>query len=363
MGLKMEPRKVQIIDTTLRDGEQAPGVVFDRSAKLVISRALAEAGVDELEIGIPAMGEKAQEDIRRIAALQLKCRLSVWCRARRDDLAAALRCNAGGIHFSFPVSSIHLAALGKTPEWVLEKMDELVVAARRDFDRVTAGALDATRANENFLLEFARQAKISGADGIRIADTVGIGRPRSISKLFFSLCAAVPEMSFEFHGHNDLGMATANALCAVESGAQAVSTTVNGLGERAGNTALEQIVMALSRDGDFSCNVDTRAFLRLCALVAEASGQSLFPAQPIVGAHVFVHESGIHCHALIKDPRTYEPFDPRSAGWHNRRFVLGAHSGAASIRHLLGQAGIEITPGQASQLRKILKDGFREKAI
>jgi homocitrate synthase NifV len=346
--------KVWMIDTTLRDGEQAPGVSFARADKLAIARALDRAGIDELEAGTPATGTAVQEDIRRIAALGLGCRLSVWCRARPDDLAAAARCQVAGVHFSLPVSEIHLEALAKSRAWVLEQVVHLVGAAKGHFDRITMGVQDATRADPDFVLQLAALAKEAGVHRLRIADTVGIGRPGTVSALIHAVKKAVPDLDLEFHGHNDLGMATANALTALEAGAQAVSVTVNGLGERAGNTALEQVVMALYGHPSLSCPVDTAALLPLCRLVARASGQGITAAQPVVGGRVFTHESGIHCHAMLKDPRAYEPFAPRQAGHHGRRFVLGSHSGSAAIRHLLRQAGITVSAQQAQRLRPLL---------
>lgn len=347
-------RTVRIIDTTLRDGEQAPGVCFDRQAKRTIARALDRAGIDELEVGIPAMGEAVCQDIRSIAALGLNCRLSVWCRAHEGDLANAARCNVSGVHFSFPVSRIHLAALGKTGPWVLGQLDRLVRKARCLFDRVTVGAQDATRAERAFLHKFAAGAQAAGAHQLRIADTVGVGRPSTVIDLVASLRAAVPDLMIEFHGHNDLGMATANTLSALEAGAQAVSATVNGLGERTGNTALEQITMALLHHSGLSCNLDTTALLPLSRIVAEAAGQTIPACQPVVGDQAFMHESGIHCHAMFRDARAYEPFAPQLVGRAERRYLLGAHSGATAIRHLLGQAGIQISSQQARALRPLL---------
>jgi homocitrate synthase NifV len=345
-------RTVRIIDTTLRDGEQAPGISYGRSDKLEIAGALDQAGVDELEVGIPAMGPKVREDIRRMASLGLNGRLSVWCRAREDDLASAARCNVSGVHISFPVSDVHLSALGKTRNWVLSRMAFLVRKAHGHFDRVTIGAQDATRADEVFLLNFATRAEAVGTHQLRIADTVGIGRPGTVMALVASIKAAVPRLPLEFHGHNDLGMATANTLCALEAGARAVSVTVNGMGERAGNTALEQISMVLRQHPILRCRVDTRRLVPLCRMVAESAGQIIPPAQPVAGSRIFTHESGIHCHAMLRDERAYEPFAPQIVGRGDRRFVLGTHSGTAAIRHLLEKAGIHVSPRQADVFKK-----------
>lgn len=348
------PRSVWMIDTTLRDGEQAPGVSFSRASKLDIARGLDRAGIDELEVGTPVMGGPVQEDIRRIAELGLRCRLSVWCRAHPADLAAATRCQVEGVHFSLPVSNIHLSALGKDRSWALTQMEMLVYEARPAFDRVTVGAQDASRADEDFLTEFAGRAHAAGACRLRIADTVGIGRPGTVSRLIRCLRSAVPGLDLEFHGHNDLGMATANALGALESGARSVSVTVNGLGERAGNVALEQIVMALRVHPGLDCAMDASALLSLSRLVARAAGRTIAPDQPVVGDGVFTHESGIHCHAMFNDVRSYEPFSPQQAGHSDRRFVLGTHSGGAAIRNLFRKAGIRISARQAQSLRPLL---------
>jgi homocitrate synthase NifV len=348
--------QVRLIDTTLRDGEQAPGVCFERPAKLAIARELDRAGIDELEVGIPAMGAAVREDIRRISALGLQSRLSVWCRADMADLSAAGRCNVEGVHISLPVSDILLAAMTKSRVWVLARLEELVAAAHANFEHVSVGAQDATRADRAFLLEFAIRARDAGVRRMRIADTVGVGTPSTIRSLVMALKDAAPELGLEFHGHNDLGMATANSLTALEAGAEAVSATVNGLGERAGNTALEQIAMALRPHAVLSSAFDTTKIFSLSQLVARCTGRPVGPMQPVVGEQAFTHESGIHCHAMIRESRAYEPFTPALVGRSDRRFVLGSHSGAAGIYHLLNQAGVRISRKQARNLRLLLCD-------
>jgi len=271
-----------------------------------------------------------------------------------EDLSAAARCNVNAVHISLPVSSIQLDALGNDHAWVLDQLRHFLPMACRDFDQVTVGAQDATRADREFLHRFAPISGALGASRIRLADTVGIGTPGTVAKLVGDLKQIVPFLPIEFHGHNDLGMATANAVTALEAGADAVSVTVNGLGERAGNSALEQVAMALEQHVRLRSKIRIDRLLSLCRIVARAAGKPINPAQPVVGEQAFVHESGIHCHALFKDSRTYEPFDPCSIGRRNRRFVLGTHSGAATIRHLLGKAGIKVSPGQARALKPLL---------
>jgi len=352
--MKSGENSIYIIDSTLRDGEQAPGVSFSHRDKLRLASMLAEAGVDELEVGIPAMGEGEKNCIRDIVNLHLPCRITSWCRARWEDVVYASKLKTGGVHISFPVSTSLLEAIGKNETWVLNKLEELVPAARRLFPRVSVGAIDSTRANTSFLKKFADLASSCGAYRMRVADTVGIATPVKVMRMFRMLSAASKTMILEFHGHNDLGMATANSLCAVIAGAGALSVTVNGLGERAGNAPLEEIVVAMPMTTGKSCNIDPHNLRPLCSFVSRISNRVIPVNKPVTGDLIFTHESGIHCHALIKDDLTYQPYPPAMLG-RKTEFVIGKHSGSTIIRHLLQQKEIRTDQNSADLLSEWIR--------
>ncbi len=218
------------------------------------------------------------------------------------------------VHFSLPCSHVHLHALGKDRTWVLQRLRDCAGLSREQFDFVSVGAQDASRCDLEFLIECARVAREAGVDRFRLADTVGIWSPHQVGRAVAAVRSAVPDLMIGFHGHNDLGMATANTLAAVCAGAASVDVTVNGLGERAGNAPLEEVVMALALCHGLDCGIDTQRLREISRQVVQASGRPIAPNKPIVGERLFCHESGIHVAALSVEAKTYEPFDPAETG-------------------------------------------------
>ncbi|HLN50034.1 MAG TPA: homocitrate synthase [Steroidobacteraceae bacterium] len=351
----MSNRFVTVNDTTLRDGEQSAGVAFTIEEKLAIARSLDAAGVPELEIGIPAMGGAERETIQAVAELGLNARLMVWGRMTQDDIDAAVGCPADIVNLSIPVSDIQIHhKLRRTREWVLEQIRRCVDAALGAGCEVSVGAEDASRADTDFLVKAAEAARAAGARRLRFADTLGVLDPAATARRIRRLCDAV-DIEIEMHAHDDFGLATANTLAAVNAGATHISTTVNGLGERAGNAPLEEAVMALRHLYDMQTGIDPRHFPALSRLVARASGRAVAFNKSIVGEAVFTHEAGIHVDGLIKNPLNYQGFDPDEVG-RVHRMVLGKHSGSRAVRQAYAKLGMALTDRQADDMLARIRD-------
>ena len=347
---------VTITDSTLRDGEQTAGVAFSLAEKLAIAKALEAAGVPELEVGIPAMGEGERRGIQCIVA-HLRRTLAVgWCRLRRSDVDWAMAAGLGAVHLAVPVSRQQIAGkLGWEPARVLAEIADVVGYARKQGLLCSLGGEDASRAEPAFIASVIAVAAAAGARRFRFADTLGIMEPFATYDIFRRLHSA-SALDLEIHAHDDLGLATANSLAAVRGGATHVSTTVNGLGERAGNAALEEIVVALPQLYDRETGVTLAALPAVSALVARASGRPVPAGKSIVGEAVFTHESGIHVDGLLKDRRNYQGLDPALLG-RDHRIVLGKHSGTAAVRHVYASLGRRLSDSEERALLDRLREG------
>ncbi|MFP4661475.1 MAG: homocitrate synthase [Halanaerobiales bacterium] len=355
-------RDFYIVDSTLRDGEQTAGVAFSKKDKIDIARMLAEAGVDIIEAGIPAMGEEEIETIQEIMELDIESNIMAWNRMHIDDIKKSIDAGIKYLHISAPVSDIQIKSkLRKNREWILKNIEKTVSYAVKHNCIVSVGAEDASRAELDFLIKFYQTASRAGAVRVRYADTVGIMEPikvyNTIKYIREMLVDNTFDIEIDFHGHNDFGMATANALSAYKAGAKYISCTINGLGERAGNTALEEIVMAAYYIEGVNTGFNLKKIVEISDAVEKASGCYLADSKPIVGKKVFSHESGIHVDGLLKDSRNYEAFPPEILG-RERSIVLGKYSGRSAVINEYGKKGIKLDKSEAGVVLNKIRQSY-----
>lgn len=342
-------RSIIINDTTLRDGEQSPGVAFRASEKIAIAEALCAAGVAELEVGTPAMGDDERDRIQRVRHHLPAATLMTWCRMNIDDISQSADLGMDWVDISLPASAILQKYKLRDPLPVLlERLGILTEQARSLGLRVCIGCEDASRATDDDLHAIAQVANSAGAQRLRFADTLGVLDPFTTEARITALCRFW-HGEVEMHAHNDLGLATANTLAAVRAGATSVNTTVLGLGERAGNAALETVALSLNRCFSIDCGINFSHLPALCQQVADATQRTIDAQQPLVGEQVFTHESGVHVAALLQDRESYQAIDPALMG-REYRLVLGKHSGRQAVDGVFARMGYHLDALQIDAL-------------
>ena len=359
-------RRIKIFDTTLRDGEQSPGIALRPAEKAEIAVALEEMGVDVIEAGFAASSPGDFEGVAAASEAVTRATVASLARTTREDVDAAVAALAAAprsrVHVFIATSALHMERkLGLTPAEVLERAASSVDYAAGRCDEVEFSAEDATRSDREFLAEVCRTAVQAGATIVNLPDTVGYTTPAEYAALFTLMAELVPDLAdveLSVHCHNDLGLAVANSLAGVGAGATQVECTVNGIGERAGNASLEEVVMALRVRADAyeaHTGVDAAVIREASALVAALTGYPVGPNKPIVGANAFAHEAGIHQDGMLKDAGTYQIIDPNDLGTV-MSLPLGKHSGRHAFARACAEAGHELDRDQVNSAFKRFKE-------
>ncbi len=348
------PKKITVYDTTLRDGEQTPGVCLRTPEKLKIAKKLDELGIHQIEAGFPVVSHEEERSVKAIVKEDLNAQILVLSRTKKSDIDKAIDCDVDGIITFMATSDLHLKhKIKMTREEILNVCMNSIEHAKDHGLFVAFSAEDATRTDLDFLKQIYKKADDIGVDRVHIADTVGAISPYGMDYLVKQIR---PEIKAEIalHCHNDFGMALSNSIAGLLAGANAVSTTVNGIGERAGNCSLEELIMALKIIYDVDLNFNISKFYELSKLVESLTNMKIPDNKPIVGKNIFRHESGIHVDAVIEEPLTYEPFLPELIG-QRRRIVLGKHSGCRAVRAKLNECGIDVTKDELCKIVEQVK--------
>jgi methanogen homocitrate synthase len=348
------PEKILIYDSTLRDGEQMPGMHFTPEQKIAIARKLDEVGVHQIEAGYPAVSDLEKKSVKAIAELGLNADILCLARTVQADIDAAADCDVDMVLLFIATSDLHMRYKLKTSrEDVIRRAVSSLEYAHARGVKASFSTEDSTRSNLEFLKEVYRESEKAGAIRLGITDTLGCAGPEAISYLVRRIKDET-RVPLSVHLHNDFGLAVVNSIAALNSGAEAIATTVGGIGERAGNVSLEQFVMALKHLYKRDIGIHTEGFTELTKLVFESANLPLPANQPWVGSNAFTHESGIHVAAVLNCPMTYECLDPEQVG-NRRRLVLGKHSGTALVKSRLEERKILADQEQICDMVRAIK--------
>jgi 2-isopropylmalate synthase len=348
-------KRIRIFDTTLRDGEQTPGVSLTAEDKIEIARQLSKLGVDVIEAGFPSSSEGEKKVVKEIAEAGLKPEICALTRATKADIDAAIDCEVDLIHVFIPTSPVQMKyAVNLTPQQVLSSTVESVEYVKKHGFKCEFSPMDATRSEPSFLKQVCQAAEKAGMDSLNVPDTVGIMIPKTTMELIKELKTVV-NIPISTHCHDDFGLAVANSLAAVEAGATQVHVAVNGLGERAGNASLEEVVMALHVIYKYKTGVNTRLLYSTSKLVSSLTGIAVQPNKAIVGENAFAHESGIHTRGVTEKPLTFEPINPELVG-RTRKLVAGKLAGTRGIKAELEEVGIHPSEHQLQEIVQRVKE-------
>jgi methanogen homocitrate synthase len=345
---------ITIYDSTLRDGEQMPGVSFSMQQKIAIARKLDEMKIPEIEAGFPAVSQQEKQTIKKITSEGLNANILVLSRLKKEDIDAARQTNADMVLLFIAASPLHLKyKLHLSLDEIKEKIVDSIQYAKDHGIQPSFSTEDSTRTPLNILKELVTLSVQTGAKRIGFTDTVGCATPEGISYLYSEMRKLV-QTPFSAHLHNDFGLGLYNALTALSNGATHVCTTINGWGERAGNIPLEQLVMTLQILYNKNLGIDTTQFTSLSKMISEYTKIAIPPTQPFVGSNIFAHESGIHVAAILENPHTYEPITPELVG-NTRQLLLGKHSGRHIIQKILLENNITVDDSSLEIITKKIK--------
>jgi 2-isopropylmalate synthase len=353
--MSVKTSQIRILDTTLRDGEQSPGVSLTLDDKMEIAKQLSLLGVDTIEAGFPASSDGEKKVVKEIVNLKLNSEICALARANRGDIDAAIESGVPAVHVFIPTSPVQMKyAVNMSPEQVLSAAVESIEYVKKHGLVCEFSPMDATRTKPAFLKQICQAAEKAGIDRLNVPDTVGIMIPRTMFKLIEDLKKTV-KTPISVHCHDDFGMAVANSLAAVEAGAMQVHATINGLGERAGNASLEEVVMALHMLYKLKTNVNTRLLYSTSRMVATLTGLPVQANKAIVGENAFAHESGIHTRGVTVKPLTFEPIKPEAVG-RTRKLVAGKLAGTRGVKAELEEIGIHPTEQQLKEIVQRVKN-------